>query len=101
MKGKKSKKESGSQEVTRWILAIVLLALGLILLLAAFGSAGFAGIALFSFTRDVFGLAAFVLPLCIVAIGVMVILQRNLVPPLVAAGGALIVISILAILGIM
>ncbi len=101
MKGKKSKKEQSSQGVMRWVLAIVLIALGLILLLAAFGSAGFAGNALFTFTRDIFGLAAFVLPLCIVAIGIMVIMKRSLVSPLVAAGGALIVISILALLGIM
>ncbi len=101
MKGKKTKKEQGSQGVMRWVLAIVLIALGLILLLAAFGSAGFAGNALFTFTRDIFGLAAFVLPLCIVAIGVMVIMKRSLVSPLVASGGALIVISLLALLGIM
>lgn len=103
MKGKKGKEKQSSQGVTRWALAIVLIALGLILLIAPFqtGDGAFASHALFSFTRDIFGLAAFVLPFFIIAIGVMVVMRRSLVPPLVAAGGALIIIAILALLGIM
>lgn len=101
MKAKKGKEKENQEGVGRFAIAISLVALGLILLLAAFGSAGFAGDALFHFTRDVFGLAAFILPLGIVAIGVMVALKRSMVPSVVGLGGALIVLSILALLGIL
>lgn len=43
MKRKKGKRENDDGSVARWALAIALIALGLILLLAGFGSAGFAG----------------------------------------------------------
>lgn len=101
MKAKKGKEKPSSDGVTRWAVAILLVALGLILLLASFGSAGLAGDALFSFTHDVFGLASYLLPFGVVAIGVLIALRRAVVPALVALGGGLILISILALLGIM
>ncbi len=101
MKAKKGKEKPSSDGVTRWAVSILLVALGLILLLASFGSAGLAGDALFSFTHDVFGLASFLLPFGVVAIGVLIALRRAVVPALVALGGGLILISILALLGIM
>ncbi len=101
MKRKKVEKK-GSDGVTRWALGIVLIALGIVLLLAPFQGAddAFASYALFSLTRDLFGLAAFLLPLLIVSIGVMIVMKRSFVPPLVGAGAALITLSILALLGI-
>jgi S-DNA-T family DNA segregation ATPase FtsK/SpoIIIE len=106
MKGKKGKEKESSQGVTRWAVAIALIAFGLILLLAAFGHVGLGttGIAsdgLFTLSYDIFGIAAYVLPFIVICIGVMVILKRNLVPPLVGTGSAFILISLLALLGIM
>lgn len=101
MKAKKSKEKASSEGVTRWAVSILLVALGLILLLASFGSAGFAGDALFSFSKELFGLAAYILPLGVVAVGVLIALRRAVVPVLVALGGGLILLSLLSLLGIM
>ena len=100
MKRKKGKKENDDSGVARWALAIALIALGLILLLAGFGSAGFAGDALFGVSKSLLGLAAYLLPIAILAGGVMVILKRSFIPPLVGVGIGLILIAALALLGI-
>ncbi len=67
MKGKKKSRDDGDSGVARWAFAIALLALGLILLLAGFGSAGFAGDALFGVSWDLLGIAAYLLPIAILA----------------------------------
>ncbi len=100
MKRKKGKRENDDGSVARWALAIALIALGLILLLAGFGSAGFAGDALFGVSKSLLGLAAYLLPIAILAGGVMVILKRSFIPPLVGLGIGLILIAALALLGI-
>jgi S-DNA-T family DNA segregation ATPase FtsK/SpoIIIE len=100
MKRKKGRAEKSDSSIARWALAIALIALGLILLLAGFGSAGFAGDALFGVSKDLLGLAAYLLPIAILAGGVMVILRRSFIPPLVGFGVALILIAALALLGI-
>ncbi|HYD92951.1 MAG TPA: DNA translocase FtsK [Candidatus Paceibacterota bacterium] len=100
MARRKTKEPKAYGELLRWSGGIILVALGLILLLAPFGGAGFAGDALFTLAKNLFGVVAFILPLLLVAIGVMVILKRSFVSPMTGSGIALIVLSLLALFGI-
>lgn len=100
MKRKKKRDADEGGAIAKWALAITLIAIGLILLLGGFGSAGFAGDALFSFTWGVLGIAAYLLPLAVIAVGVMIIMERSLIPLLVGVGAGLISLSVLALLGI-
>ncbi|MGB4076676.1 MAG: DNA translocase FtsK, partial [Minisyncoccia bacterium] len=100
MKRRNAKEPKAYGGVARVAAAIALVALGIILLLAAFGSAGFAGEALFETAFSIFGVIAFVLPILIIAIGVSVFLKRTVIAPLVGLGIVLILLSLLALLGI-
>jgi S-DNA-T family DNA segregation ATPase FtsK/SpoIIIE len=82
------------------ILAIALVAFGLIMILAAFGIAGFAGDAIFGGVRDIFGLLAYIVPFIIIAAGVFLFLKRFPLSLARTAGGMLIILSVLAFLGI-
>lgn len=96
------KKESGDERaLLKWSSSILLIALGVILLLGAFGLAGFAGQAIFSFAYGLVGVAAFILPILIVGAGLAIMLERMLISPLTAAGIALIVLSALTFFGIL
>lgn len=99
MKRRKEKEPKSYGAVYRVAASIGLVALGVVLLLAAFGSAGFAGAALFSAAYGVFGIAAFVLPLLIIATGVAVFLRQSFITPLQGLGITLILISLLALIG--
>lgn len=100
MKRKKRQEAPAYGGVARWALAVGLIALGLILLLAAFGNAGFAGEAIFDFFFFLVGAAAFVLPIAIAFGGVMLLLKRLLVPVSGIVGGSIILVALLALLGI-
>lgn len=101
MARRKNKEPKAYGDVIGWTGAIALIALGLILLIAPFqnGDSGFASHALFSLTEGLFGIFAFLVPLLLMAIGVMVGMKRFFVPPLVALGFALVLISAIALLG--
>ena len=99
MKRRKDKEPKPYGDIYRVAASITLCALGIILLLASFGSAGFAGEALFGAAFGAFGIVAFVLPLLIIAAGVGVFLKRAFVSPMVGLGIALISFSLLALLG--
>lgn len=100
MKRKKRQEAPAYDGIARWALAIGLIALGLILFLASFGNAGFAGEAIFDFAYYLLGAASFILPIAIAAGGVMLLLKRLLIPPSALIGGTLILVALLALLGI-
>ena len=100
MARKKQKEAENYDGLIRWIGGIVLVALGLILALASIGNAGFAGGALFSFAYLLLGIGAYVAPLIVVALGVMIIMRRTFAPPLVITGAVLILLSLLSLFGI-
>jgi len=98
---RRKKKETGEYgDIVRWAIAVGIIALGLILLFASFGSGGFAGGALFSFSYHLAGIGAFLIPLGLLLGGVMLIMKRSLIPPLVGAGALLIFLSMLSLIGI-
>lgn len=86
--------------LARVTTSIVLIAFGLIMGFAAFGLAGLAGSALFEFGFGLLGIASFLLPLLLVAIGLMILQGRSYLAPLTATGILLIVLATLAFLGL-
>src|SRR3989344_502494 len=84
----------------RWSSAIVLIACGIILGLAAFGDAGPLGDTLFSLAYSIVGLGAFLLPIALFAVGVYAGFGRPIIAPLTASGALLILASALAFAGI-
>lgn len=99
-RGRKKKAEQDYQLLTKWTAGVVLVAFGVIMGLAAFGLAGIAGTAIFSFGYGALGVGAFLLPVLLVAVGLGIILGTSFVSPLTGAGIVLIVLSTLTFLGI-
>jgi DNA segregation ATPase FtsK/SpoIIIE, S-DNA-T family len=100
-RGRPAKKETESHGVLRLIFGIGIIALGVILALSAVGiSNGFVGEAVFESTKSFFGIGAFLFPLLVVAAGVSLLLGRIPVAPGILAGGSLIILSVLALLGL-
>ncbi|MDB5265306.1 MAG: ftsK [Parcubacteria group bacterium] len=106
MAKRKSKKRDAEnyRALIKWVTAILLVALGLILLLGAFSIvglnlAGIAGSAIFGFAFGIIGVGAFLLPIILILVGVAIMLGRMLVTPLTGAGIAIIVLSTLTLLG--
>jgi DNA segregation ATPase FtsK/SpoIIIE, S-DNA-T family len=99
-RGRKKKAEQDYQMLAKWTAAVVLVAFGVIMALAAFGLAGIAGTALFSFGYGALGVGAFLLPALLIAVGVGIMLERTFVSPLTGAGVILIILSTLTFLGI-
>ncbi len=97
---KRKQQESNYRELAKWTAGIALIAFGLIFGLAAFGLAGLAGSALFGFGFGIIGVAAFLMPVLLVAIGLAIMLERTFVSPLTATGIVLILIATLTFLGI-
>jgi S-DNA-T family DNA segregation ATPase FtsK/SpoIIIE len=84
----------------KWTGAIALIALGIILALAAFGLAGAIGASLFSFFFGLVGAFAYLLPIGVIAAGLMLLLERSFLTPLETAGGAIVIVAVLALFGI-
>jgi hypothetical protein len=82
------------------LVAILCIAFGLILGLAAFGLAGYAGEAIFTFTFSEVGIASFLLPIILVGGGLGLALEESFVSPVTLAGLALILVATLTFLGI-
>lgn len=91
--------------VTKWAVSVLLIALGLILALGALGLlfgttfAGDIGNVIFLTAFKGFGVAAFLLPLGIIAIGVGILTNRSFTPTLTGFGVALIILASLTFLG--
>ena len=84
----------------RWASAIVLLAVGVLLLLAVFGAAGPVGTAVFAMSYAIVGIGAFLLPLALIAVGLYAGFGRPTLAPLTASGLLLIVASVLSFAGL-
>lgn len=87
-------------DLVRWGSAIVLIACGLILGLAAFNGAGPLGSTVFGYAYFVVGLGAFLLPLGLVAIGTYAGFGRPTVDTLTASGIVLVLAATLAFAGL-
>ncbi|MDB5264883.1 MAG: ftsK [Parcubacteria group bacterium] len=99
-KKRKAKEAAEYGQLTRITTGIICIAFGLIFALAAFGLAGFAGEAIFSFGFGIIGVGAFLLPILLIAIGFAIMMQKSFISPLTATGVTLILLSTLTFLGI-
>ncbi|HEX7651148.1 MAG TPA: DNA translocase FtsK [Candidatus Paceibacterota bacterium] len=99
-KQQKKKSQTDYGPLMKWAGAIALIAFGIILALAAFGLAGAIGATLFSFFFGIIGAAAFLVPVAVIALGLMLLLERSFVTPLEAAGGTILIVALLAFFGI-
>jgi S-DNA-T family DNA segregation ATPase FtsK/SpoIIIE len=97
----KAREPESYRALIKWVSAILLIALGIILLLGTFGLAGIAGSAVFGFAFGMIGVGAFLLPALIIFIGISIMLERMIVSPLTAAGVMIIILSTLTLLGIL
>ncbi|MHB8710378.1 MAG: FtsK/SpoIIIE family DNA translocase [Minisyncoccota bacterium] len=84
----------------RYASAIVLLAAGVLLVLAIFGAAGPVGTAVFATSYAIVGIGAFLLPLALIAVGLYAGFGRPALAPLTASGLLLICASVLAFAGL-
>ena len=84
----------------RYATTIVLVAAGVLLLLAIFGAAGPVGSAVFVASYTIVGIGAFFLPLALIAVGTYAGFGRPTIEPLTASGVALITASVLAFAGL-
>ncbi len=84
----------------RYASAIVLLAAGVLLLLAIFGAAGPVGTVVFTASYGIVGIGAFLLPLALIAVGLYAGFGRPALAPLTASGLLLIGASVLAFAGL-
>jgi len=84
----------------RYASAIVLLAAGVLLMLAVFGAAGPVGSAVFTTSYAIVGVGAFLLPLALIAVGLYAGFGRPALAPLTASGLLLIVASVLSFAGL-
>ena len=84
----------------RWASAIVLLAAGVLLLLAIFGKAGLVGTAIFTTSYAIVGIGAFFLPLILIAVGLYAGFGRPSIELLTASGILIICASVLAFAGL-
>lgn len=99
-KRRKRRDQDNYRALAKWTTGIVLIAFGIIFGFAAFDLAGLAGTALFDFGFGIIGVASFLLPVLLIAIGLTVMLERTFVAPLTAVGIFLILIATLTLLGI-
>ena len=72
-KQQKKKSQTDYGPLMKWAGAIALIAFGIILALAAFGLAGAIGATLFSFFFGIIGAAAFLVPVAVIALGLMLL----------------------------
>lgn len=84
----------------RYASAIVLLAAGVLLLLAIFGAAGPVGAAVFAASYAVVGIGAFLLPTALILVGLYAGFGRPTLEPLTASGLLILCASVLAFAGL-
>jgi S-DNA-T family DNA segregation ATPase FtsK/SpoIIIE len=84
----------------RYASTIVLVAAGIVFLLALFGAAGPVGSTLFTWSYAVVGIGTFLLPFALIAVGLYIGFERPSVEPLMASGTLLIAASVLAFAGL-
>ena len=84
----------------RYASTIVLVASGILFLLAIFGAAGPVGSAIFTMSYAIVGIGAFFLPIALIAVGTYAGFGRPTIEPLTASGLLLIAASVLAFAGL-
>jgi S-DNA-T family DNA segregation ATPase FtsK/SpoIIIE len=100
MAKKKQKATPESRNTLRWAIAIAFIAIGIILALSDVALAGTAGSEIFASAWGGIGVAAYLLPVLAIALGLMLILRRSFVSPRTAIGSGIIIFSLLALFGI-
>ncbi|MFA6278811.1 MAG: DNA translocase FtsK [Candidatus Paceibacterota bacterium] len=86
--------------LVRYASAVVLLAAGVLLILAIFGKAGPVGDTIFTTSYTIVGIGSFFLPLALIAIGVYAGFRCSLLAPLTASGLILMLASFLSFAGL-
>ncbi|HUY05284.1 MAG TPA: DNA translocase FtsK [Candidatus Paceibacterota bacterium] len=86
--------------IIRYASTIVLVAIGVLFLLAMFGAAGPFGSAAFATSYAIIGIGAFLLPIALISVGLYAGFGRPTIEPLTASGGILIAASVLAFAGL-
>ncbi|MFH1178317.1 MAG: DNA translocase FtsK [bacterium] len=86
--------------LVRYASAVVLLAAGVLLILAIFGAAGPVGDTIFSASYAIVGFGSFLLPLAMIAIGIYAGFGRPILAPLTTSGLLLSLASFLAFAGL-
>ncbi len=86
--------------LVRFATTIVLIAAGVLLALAALGSAGPVGDTVFGAAYAVVGIGAFCLPIALVGIGIAAGMKRRALAPLTASGIVLLLAGVLAFAGL-
>lgn len=102
-RGRAKEKEEDVKEydaLIRWASAIVLIAAGILLVLAVFGAAGPVGTAIFATSYAIVGIGAFLLPIALLAVGLYAGFGRPTIEALTTSGIVLICASILAFAGL-
>ena len=101
-KRKKDKESEKYRAAIKWTGSIVLIAFGLILLISLqpLTLGGPIGFVLFSYAFGFLGAAAYLLPVVVIAIGLMLMLDRAFVEWMAASGLLLMLISFLGLLGL-
>lgn len=84
----------------RYASAVVLIAAGILLLLAIFNAAGPVGTAVFAASYAVVGIGAFLLPTALICVGLYAGFGRPTIEPLTASGLLIICASVLAFAGL-
>ncbi len=95
---KEEVKEYGT--LIRYASTIVLLAAGILFVLAIFGAAGPVGRAAFAASYALVGIGSFFLPIALIALGLYAGFGRPTIEPLIASGTLLIAASVLAFAGL-
>ena len=88
------------ETLIRYASAIVLLAVGVLFILAIFGAAGPVGTAIFTTSYALVGIGAFLLPIILMLVGLYAGFGRPALAPLTASGLLLIGASVLAFAGL-
>ena len=84
----------------RYASAIVLMAVGVLLMLSVFGAAGPVGETVFTASYAIVGIGAFVLPFALIAVGLYAGFRKPILEPLTASGIIIILASVLAFAGL-
>ncbi|MDP2651868.1 MAG: DNA translocase FtsK [bacterium] len=84
----------------RYASAVVLLAAGVLLILAIFGAAGPVGTTVFTASYAIVGIGSFLLPLALIATGLYAGFSRPVLAPITASGLLLTLASVLAFAGL-
>jgi DNA segregation ATPase FtsK/SpoIIIE, S-DNA-T family len=101
-RSRKTREESVREydTVLRYAAAIILFALGILLILSVFGGGGPVGAAIFSTTYAIVGIAAFLLPIALIALAVYAGFRRSFLQTLTTLGVVIILASVLAFAGL-